>query len=56
LLLDITGWRPEEIDDGVSFLTELGLRQCGVNAFTREGGAVEVTSSYFPSLWSAAKS
>ncbi len=24
LLLDITGWRPEEIDDGVSLLTELG--------------------------------
>ncbi|MGV2919617.1 ATP-binding protein [Streptomyces alfalfae] len=27
LLLDITGWRPEEIDDGVSLLTE--LRQFG---------------------------
>jgi hypothetical protein len=24
LLLDITGWRPKEIDDGVSLLTELG--------------------------------
>jgi hypothetical protein len=24
LLLDITGWRLEEIDDGVSLLTELG--------------------------------
>ncbi|MGW2050846.1 hypothetical protein ACWCPF_37605 [Streptomyces sp. NPDC001858] len=24
LLLDITGWRPEEIDDGVSLLTDLG--------------------------------
>ncbi|MDH6590089.1 hypothetical protein M2161_009280 [Streptomyces sp. SAI-133] len=24
LLLDITGWRPEEIDDGVSLATELG--------------------------------
>ncbi|MEU9992870.1 hypothetical protein AB0E10_40040 [Streptomyces sp. NPDC048045] len=24
LLLDTTGWRPEEIDDGVSLLTELG--------------------------------
>lgn len=24
LLLDITDWRPEEIDDGVSLLTELG--------------------------------
>jgi hypothetical protein len=24
LLLDITGWRPEEIDDGVSLPTELG--------------------------------
>jgi hypothetical protein len=24
LLLDITGWRSEEIDDGVSLLTELG--------------------------------
>jgi hypothetical protein len=24
LLLDITGWRPEEIDAGVSLLTELG--------------------------------
>ncbi|MGW7261497.1 hypothetical protein [Streptomyces sp. NPDC054834] len=24
LLLDITGWRPEEIGDGVSLLTELG--------------------------------
>ncbi|WP_340384844.1 hypothetical protein U5640_43840 [Streptomyces sp. SS7] len=24
LLLDITGWRPQEIDDGVSLLTELG--------------------------------
>jgi hypothetical protein len=24
LLFDITGWRPKEIDDGVSLLTELG--------------------------------
>ncbi|MGW6740731.1 hypothetical protein ACWGDX_08295 [Streptomyces sp. NPDC055025] len=24
LLLDITGWRPEEIDDGVSLHTEFG--------------------------------
>ncbi|MEU7649948.1 hypothetical protein [Streptomyces huasconensis] len=24
LLLDITGWRPEEIDDGVALRTELG--------------------------------
>src|SRR4051812_35559551 len=24
LLLDITGWRPEEIDDGVALMTELG--------------------------------
>lgn len=24
MLLDITGWRAEEIDDGVSLLTELG--------------------------------
>lgn len=24
LLLDITGWRPEEIDDGVALTTELG--------------------------------
>ncbi|MEU8852683.1 hypothetical protein AB0C70_42175 [Streptomyces sp. NPDC048564] len=24
LLLDITGWRPEETGDGVSLLTELG--------------------------------
>ncbi|EFF93894.1 hypothetical protein SSTG_04213 [Streptomyces sp. e14] len=24
LLLDITGWRPEETDDGVALLTELG--------------------------------
>ncbi|MFI9496199.1 hypothetical protein ACIG8K_32270 [Streptomyces halstedii] len=24
LLLDITGWRPEEIEDGVALMTELG--------------------------------
>ncbi|MYY09843.1 hypothetical protein GT204_13195 [Streptomyces sp. SID4919] len=24
LLLDITGWRPEEIDEGVALMTELG--------------------------------
>ncbi|MFG2630012.1 hypothetical protein [Streptomyces sp. NPDC048473] len=24
LLLDITGWRPEEVDDGVALITELG--------------------------------
>ncbi|MFD4833296.1 hypothetical protein ACFWPV_26090 [Streptomyces uncialis] len=24
LLLDITGWRPEEIDDGAALMTELG--------------------------------
>ncbi|MFF4795778.1 MULTISPECIES: hypothetical protein [unclassified Streptomyces] len=24
LLLDITGWRPEEVDDGVALPTELG--------------------------------
>lgn len=24
LLLDITGWRPEQIDEGVSLLTKLG--------------------------------
>ncbi|KUF19221.1 hypothetical protein AT728_22020 [Streptomyces silvensis] len=24
LLLDITGWRPEEMDDGVALMTELG--------------------------------
>lgn len=24
LLLDVTGWRPEEIDDGVALMTELG--------------------------------
>ncbi|MFD4976304.1 hypothetical protein [Streptomyces sp. NPDC058424] len=24
LLLDITGWRPEEVDDGVALSTELG--------------------------------
>ncbi|MFE3144387.1 hypothetical protein [Streptomyces scopuliridis] len=24
LLLDITGWRPEEVDDGVALTTELG--------------------------------
>ncbi len=24
LLLDITGWRPEEVDDGVALMTELG--------------------------------
>ncbi|MPY56006.1 hypothetical protein [Streptomyces spongiae] len=40
LLLDITGWRPEEIDDGVSLLTELGRFGSGGRALydPRPGG------------------
>ncbi|MFF7451752.1 MULTISPECIES: hypothetical protein [unclassified Streptomyces] len=32
LLLDITGWRPEEIDDGVSLLTDRWDRRGGTLA------------------------
>ncbi|MEU1661894.1 hypothetical protein ACFY2H_39445 [Streptomyces griseofuscus] len=32
LLLDITGWRPEEVDDGVALITELGQFGAGGRA------------------------
>lgn len=50
LLLDITGWRPEEIDDGVSLPTELGQFSPGGRALydpppaTRPAGTGQATA------------
>lgn len=35
LLLDITGWRPEEIEDGVALMTELGGGPVAARSTTR---------------------
>ncbi|MGW4995743.1 hypothetical protein ACWEQ3_50760 [Streptomyces mirabilis] len=35
LLLDITGWRPDEVDDGAALSTELGQFPAGGRCTTR---------------------
>jgi hypothetical protein len=38
LLLDITGWRPEEIDDGAALSTELGQFPGGRSLYDPRSG------------------